>query len=267
MKKRAVGLLLGALFVSIALGHTRQPEADTDESIQDWAFWEEEVAELTDMQVVMLVTYFYTNPRPQVLPELLTKLCDLSEEHEQEPVLEAFVASVAVAHPDHVEAWIAKFGELDPTTQRQMFIGLWLASSELETNPLKGLEASVKPDMLEEFRWYTEKEPQPRVPNVSNSPTMHDAMWAGFFAAGEPGYVKAIIEGLRSEDPLTHSMARWSLTSNAFQHQKVLDTCIAVRDETQDVDLKGMLTGIIEEANSQREQAKSPEPVWATDGE
>ena len=252
------------LALTTACGQDSQPDASSPPQIEDWSYWDGEVDDMSDFELGMLLTYFYTKPKPELLPSMLGRLCVLFEQSDQEPVLEAFVASVAVAHPAHVADWLDQFEELDACAQRQMFIGLWLASSELE-EPLKGIEGKLHPDLLGEFQWYQSSKPQPRVPELSNSPAMHDAMWAGYFADGERGYVLAIIAGLHSEDILTQSMANWSLTSNAFQHRGVLETCIEVRDETEDAELKTKLSAIIDEARGMIGQQECPEPEWVTD--
>lgn len=266
----AVALTLPGAFSVHAQSVGQEPapvDAEAREDSTAWSFWDEDVDDMSDEQVSMLVSYHYTNPRPDAVLDLLARICRMFEEMGQTPVFEAFVASVAVAHPRVIADWRDAFEHLEPEVQRQIFIGLWLASPELEGDPLDGLGDLVAPELQEQFEWFRAAPPQPRVPSVSNSPTMHDAMWAGFFAAGEPGYVRAIIEGLDSEDVLTQSMAKWSLTSNAFQHGPVMAECLDARDAATDEQLKAMLAEIVSDAQTRLDEEQSPGPDWSEIGE
>ncbi len=123
---------------------------------------------------------------------------------------------------------------------------------------LQGLLVNPPPDILSE---------------PVASPAVLDMLWAMFMASGDERYVQKIIgvlpwlneEGAAeriekgaAERMLIGGAARWSLTSNAFQHDRVLQICRA-EVERQPEEVRVVLREVIQSAEQQlrdREQAR-----------
>jgi len=96
------------------------------------------------------------------------------------------------------------------------------------------------------------------------SPSMLDMLWGTFLASGNPEYVERIINVLAlspdsdEKDSRVNSMllvgaAKWSLSSNAFQHEVVYKTCQKFT-ESDNQNIKKAISEVLENANKTKAQ-------------
>jgi len=96
------------------------------------------------------------------------------------------------------------------------------------------------------------------------SPAMLDMLWATFMASGNTAYVERIINVLalspdaEEKDSRINSMlivgaAKWSLSSNAFQHELVYRTCQKFTD-SENQNIKKAISEVLEKANETKAQ-------------
>jgi hypothetical protein len=90
------------------------------------------------------------------------------------------------------------------------------------------------------------------------SPDVLDMLWVAFMASGDEKYVIQVISVLpystvKGNIPrlLVGGSARWSLTSNAIQHKRVLDICMS-QLEKQPHEVKEILSEVISAATKAR---------------
>lgn len=100
------------------------------------------------------------------------------------------------------------------------------------------------------------------------NPVVLDQLWACFMATGEKRFVRRIMDALpwalpskdqqnkgtaitdeQAESFLTGAAAKWSLTSNCHQHEKVMQFCQEERDANST--LRQVLSEVIAEASEQ----------------
>ena len=97
-----------------------------------------------------------------------------------------------------------------------------------------------------------------------DSPTVLDMLWSTFMASGNPIYVERIITRLASkktknkkEENLKNTIiigaAKWSLTSNAFQHDLVLRTCQKFT-KSNHPEIKKAMVEIVEKVKKRKEK-------------
>jgi hypothetical protein len=90
-----------------------------------------------------------------------------------------------------------------------------------------------------------------------NAAEQLDLLWADFFATGNERSIQRIIsvlKNIKSTDNNTMmiaSAAKWSLTSNAISHDKVLSIC-KTQELTADKDIKEALEQVIKDATKER---------------
>jgi hypothetical protein len=110
----------------------------------------------------------------------------------------------------------------------------------------------------------------PPSPSAVIDPATLDDWWAAFFATGEADYVRKIVAVLPwsevrgdTDRLITGSAARWSLTSNAYQHARVLAVCEEIA-RTATEPTAGLLRAIIDDAKAERAKTPPPDAVQKT---
>lgn len=109
-------------------------------------------------------------------------------------------------------------------------------------------------------------------PDEPLSPSTLDDHWAAFGATGDRLYVEKIIAALPLlevrgdvERLLVGGAAKWSLSSNAYQHARVLAICEDAERSAEEP-TRSVLKALIEEAKAERASNPPPEPVGSGRG-
>jgi len=205
------------------------------------------------------MNYYYLHPQP----ELTIKAIDYIQKNnlatpDARNSLIAFFSQVMTQNPQRLAAWTEHFKSLNNVMKGILWTAMWQANTLESKKQLVIFTNSLPADLKQA----TSKMPPP-VPIEKmpiNGPGALDRLWSCFCVTGDERYVKRIIEAL--PPPNTHGAkqvsgnvaneimlagaAKWSLTSNAHQHKKVLAICMQVKQQTQDPALKKELNAVIE---------------------
>jgi hypothetical protein len=181
------------------------------------------------------ITYYYLHPQPDRTVEAILFMSAkgyLDKETAQSP-LAAFFSQLFSQNPQSIELWFSKLEGL-PNAQRRLLCGaLWYSDTPQGLEQLKKEAARVAPlDNADIVKLTTAKPPSIASLEIT-APSVLDMLWASFMATGDERYVIRIISTLPWVEEknlnrlLIAGAARWSLTSNAIQHRKVLEICKA----------------------------------------
>lgn len=206
---RALAALLLALLAGFAAAEPGVPERST----QDW------------------LTYYYLERDPSDIVRVLRDLAgeDALGPGPAEAPLASFFSEVFRANPEQAVAWIRDAG-LDPGQRLPLIKALWLAGLKYEAIKLARLDEWPAGD-----RAKLDKPPPDRFGFTISDPSHLDMMWAAFMATGDVRYVRRVIGVLEYEPAegeaglpvlLLRSSARWSLATNAEQHELVYRTVL-----------------------------------------
>jgi len=206
------------------------------------------------------MTYYYQHPRPDLMISALRAMSKegwLKKENSKAPVA-AFLARLLSANADRWDRWTKDLtGETED--EKSIFtVALWMGNDESCRKALAGLLRGGDPAFKQEASQLLEKRPPNLLGDDIDSPQFLDALWGSFLATGDERYVQRLISTLplldRKDDimkMLIGGAAKWSLTSNAVQHPKVMEICEAelkVLPENQ----KPALMEVIESARKRK---------------
>lgn len=205
--------------------------------------------ELNDFMV-----YYYLHPKPEKVSQAVQtmhKIGYLQNESAGAPIT-SFLSLILGSTPSTIETTLADFSAYSPTEQQVLLRALWLADTLQSKMALQKLVVGNENAELLQF-------PPPKLEQIPvESPDVLDMLWGAFMATGDEKYVLPIISVLpystvKGNIPrlLVGGSAKWSLTSNAIQHKRVLDICNS-QLEKQPKEVKEILSGVISEAVKQR---------------
>ena len=185
-------------------------------------------------QATRWFTYYYVKPEPERLPEALRVLsaAGLLKEDTGAPPVTGFLSAVFRARPQGARDMVARLSFLPDDEQQVVLLGLWYSGVPDAKTILKELSASMPVQAPRiAFLLATPSIPVVEVPPDQGAWVL-DAWWGYFFATGDALPIRAIIAVLpwaqiRGDAGrlLIGGAARWSLTSNAVQHDRVLAIC------------------------------------------
>jgi hypothetical protein len=200
------------------------------------------------------LTYYYLHPQPDlVVPAtLLAEKKGFLASDNGGPYM-AFLSLVFAKNPTRVGSWIQQLDAIPPKDRPMLWTALYWShtpeAQKLLDQIIKTLPEKTRKSLIEQVA----KPPVPIESVDVTSPAVLDMLWGAFFATGDDKYVKRMISTLPWESQnkdLTRmqvaASARWSLTSNAEQHSRVLKICQQVRDAQPE--LKAQLDPVIEKA-------------------
>jgi hypothetical protein len=184
------------------------------------------------------MTYYYINPRPKLTVEMIKYMSeeDWFDDINTHVLWMAFFGEIFKQNENKIEEWYSELDKLPHSHKVLILESIWL-SNTLEGNKLlekmEGTATSKeKKDFYDE---YMDIEPRDVLKVEIDSGTVLDMNWVSFFATGDERYVLRVMSVLpwvneRAEDwgPVENAIgkaAKWSLTSNAVQHKKVLEIC------------------------------------------
>lgn len=155
---------------------------------------------------------YYKSPEPDAI-EALIRVLGKNEQIEGNggPAVAGFLAEVAHANPERVENWVAVANTMDEGAAAVL---------------IAGLESGKNIDKIRSM--------------LDVGPSYNDLRWGGFMASGEPIYVHNQIRMLgyyASNDfneLATAFTAKWSLCSNARQHDLVREIVAKALQEAEE---------------------------------
>ena len=211
---------------------------------------------MTENELNDFMSYYYLHPTPEKVPQAVQamhKMGYLQKESAGAP-LTAFLSLIFKSTSSAIEKSLVDFSSYPPTEQQVLLRALWLADTSQSKMALQKFKLGN--DNAELFKSVPPKIEQLPV----ESPDVLDMLWGAFMASGDEKYVIQVISVLpysTIKGNIPHLMvggsAKWSLTSNAIQHKRVLDICKA-QLEKQPKEVKEILLEVISEAEKERKQ-------------
>jgi hypothetical protein len=209
-------------------------------------------SEMSDEELGKWLTYYYLNPQPF---EAIDKLEALNEsfkrnkgislaEVAERGGLRSFYAEILSSSPEAVELLASRLPEL--SVDIRVFVNEALrrcvsaACEKVRGTPYIPIEEQLSVSRLDDH-------------------------WAAFIATGGKEHVIAVIKALplvevrgNVEQLMVGGAAKWSLTSNAVQHSRVLTFC---REYLEDADesVRKILSEVVSEAEAELSKEPSPE--------
>lgn len=183
-----------------------------------------------------------------------------------------FLAEVFRQNTDRLPGWETELRTIARHHHPTLFQALW----ETDTPEAKALMQHWPDTVAADKKAQIQATPPIDLKTLAiTSPQHLDMLWATFMASGDTGYVDRIIDVLatptdaddkatRINNTLLVGAAKWSLGSNAEQHERVLKACQARADDPNAA-IRAAVTEIIEESKARsgapqesRERAAAP---------
>jgi hypothetical protein len=213
-----IRLLLGVVLLFVTLTGTVNAGFQSQDDVSKW------------------LTYYYLKPDPTSIPdaiEYMSRTSLLDEKNLIAPIF-GFLAGGFKDNPDQTAAWVDRLGVIKESHLRVVVLGLWYANLPDSKNRVYAI-LDKHPSLKKEFGYLYQGSPMPveEIP-LEQGPWVLDALWGNFMATGSKTPVLRIAMALPWIDVkgdinrlLVGGAARWSLTSNAVQHQRVMQICEA----------------------------------------
>lgn len=175
------------------------------------------------------MTYYYLDPRPDEVPAALQAVTakGFFENDDVQAPLSGFFAEVFRANPDKLDGWIKPY--VGVPNRHILYSGLWMANSKESKLALERLAKGASPEEAKRLRGLLAS-PPPTVESMNiDSPASLDYMWGAFSASGAEAPVLRVIDQIKLVKTkgdvgtmMIGGAAKWSVSANARQHDKVL---------------------------------------------
>lgn len=234
-----------------AAGGEAQPEPQL-KTVEDVSAW---------------MTGYYLRPRPELLAPavlLLEKEGALEGEGNAAAPVASFLAQLFRQSPERLEGWLKELEGLKEASRPVVWLALWLADTEAAAGRLKAVAATAEGEQRKRLQAMLAEKPPDLLKVEVQGPAVLDMLWGAFAATGQADYVRRIIEVLPwaeagKEDfgrMLVGGAARWSLVSNAVQHDRVLEICRQELARQPEAAAK-LLKAVVQDAEKQRAEKKA----------
>ncbi|MES9970703.1 MAG: hypothetical protein ABW092_11775 [Candidatus Thiodiazotropha sp.] len=194
----------------------------------------EQPAEEPPHRLSQWLTYYYKNPHSDSDIEYIKEIFQIGLFNASNSTpLTMFLAEFFRQNEARIPGWEKQLHQIPQAQDHLLLRALWQANSGATLKVL-----ARWPDKNREKTIQTIKQTPPvDLETLSiSSPEMLDMLWATFFASGNPRHVERIISVLdlptnsvqkqaRVDNLLLVGAAKWSLSSNAVQHELVHETC------------------------------------------
>ncbi len=177
------------------------------------------------------LTFYYRNPRPdQLIPQLKAWSAEgtLQDQNARGPLL-GFLSAVFRQNADQLENWYQQTLSLPAKDQELINMAIWISNS-------KKSQQLLKKELPQAF---VGKTPPDILTLKLDSTSALDLLWGYYFATGDSKALRRIARMFRYADApkkvdgipdgrtplytILPKAAKWSISSNAQQHPKVLE--------------------------------------------
>jgi hypothetical protein len=213
-------------------------------------------------EVVRWFTYYYQNPEPDNVPEALkfAGKAGLLDDKKAVPPMVGFLAGVIRNNPEEVNGWMDALKPLEEPIFGVVVLGLWYADLPDSKKQAYSI-LDQHPKLKDQYKFLYQGSPMAvdRIP-LEQGPWVLDLLWGNFMATGDKAPVVRIISALGWIDVkgdtnrlLVAGAAKWSLTSNAVQHRRVMEI---LQEELgkQPEEIAGQLRNILDKAKVKRKE-------------
>lgn len=207
-----------ALLVAVACSHALAAEDDFSdaEALGGW------------------ITYYYKSPEPHRVADamLAASAQGFANGGERAPAFFGFLAGVISKNPAMAEELAQALSALPEADQPILILGIWYSDLSDPSPLLQQLRKTMPGHAAMIDRLLTNGRLRLRDLPLEQGPWVLDALWGNFMATGDDAPVVRIISTLpwiEVRGDVTRlsvgGAARWSLISNAIQHEAVMAVC------------------------------------------
>ncbi len=218
------------------------------------------------------LTYFYLNPKPDEFVDQFRAIARTLEfeADANSAALSTFFGYIMRQYPDRIGGWAESLSDMPPSYKPVLYYSLGHADCDQARDALRKLaDAASGADQRAAYGVLAAKSPNLLTREIRTGAHL-DALWGAFLATGDEQFVKRIIGVLPWLEDKTATIhqrvvaeaAKWSLTSNAWQHSRVLRICRDAIPDSPEL-TAGVLREIVSETEKNLATKPCPEPKVA----
>ena len=225
---------LGAVIVVVALLCPQvfgQQKEGTEKPTTD-------AVEVEPFHLSAWMTGFHKTPDPDRVAWVIREMSHTGSFTKNGPTNTAFLAEVFRLYPDRVASWAGERDGLPEADRHWLYLAVWWSDVPGAVKLLEAAAEKESPELKKGLHKYIENYPSALLEMALTKPERLDMLWASYFASGKSAYVERIATALELahaeektlESAVIYRAARWSLTSNAQQHEairKILENLLA----------------------------------------
>jgi hypothetical protein len=231
----------------------------------------EETAEATDQaadekphRLSQWLTYYYKNPHTDQDIEKIKEIFEIGMfTTANSGPLVMFLAEFFRQNEKRLALWEKRLHQIPQQDDYYLLHALWQANLPATLNIVEQWPDKNALQAVESYM----KEPPIQLGTIDiDSPATLDMLWASFFASGSRDYVERIISVLdrpteggdkqtRLNNILLVGAAKWSLSSNAVQHEQVFDICQGFT-QSDNLAIRQSITEVLAQAKKIEAQQK-----------
>jgi len=245
---RSLAALLAAAVLPFVPAHAATPDLSTLESAARW------------------IKHYYEAPQPKLASQAILVLSKggVYQNDGETPPTFGFVAGVLAKNKAIAPSLIKDLTELPGDERKILVLGIWYSGRPDAKKLLQGLLSAMPEHKVNIENLLNSQPISLRQISLDQGTWVVDALWGNFCATGDAEPVKRVITALPwatlREDPAklaVGEVARWSLTTNAVEHPRVLEIC---RKEVakQPPEIAKLLKEVIAEAEQHRTKPAAP---------
>lgn len=226
---------------------TNKPDKETIKELSQW------------------LTYYYKHPHSAQDVENINKMFQSGFFNKSSAVapLVMFLAEFFRQNETSLIGWEKSLHEIPQNEGFYLLHSLWQANTDNTLKILNNWPDIKSEGIIEKIK---ERPPVDLKTIEINSSAILDMLWATFMASGDTLYVERIVSSLslptdseekdkRLNNLLIVNTAKWSLSSNAVQHELVFKTCQKFTD-SGNPNIKQAISEILEKAKETKAQRK-----------
>jgi hypothetical protein len=181
-------------------------------------------------------TFYYLYPETEKVPYAILYYADsnaFSKHKDTRMPMAAFFSVILANDNQLLEKTLSSIDNCNSDNAKIFYTNiLWYMDTPKSKELYARIQREWKKDNLQNVFYHLNKM---SVQNILDNPVSTaldlDMLWASFFASGKSEYIKNIISALdknvynHGEAIMVRGAAKWSLKSNAIQHERVLQIC------------------------------------------
>ena len=200
--------------------------------------------------------HYYLHPEPEKVPLAIEFLAKggILDDFTVHPLFIAFFGEIFRHNEKRLPSWMKRLDSLRESHKKLLWSALWFSYTKKGKELLQGVDLKAHPASKELIDTLLRQSPPDVLTIPVDSTAVVDSLWGAFQATGNEDCVLRVIEVLpwvnEKSDPkklLVGGVAKWSLTSNAVQHERVLKIC-KIQVDKQPQEVQSVLKEVIHQA-------------------
>ena len=181
--------------------------------------------------VVQWLTYFYLNPKPGKVGDVLKTLDELGWLNSANGSILGFLATLFKHYPGSYESALQKFQVLAIKSRLALIKAAWLQDPKNCSDIMHRFQSSLTEEERSMIQRLKAKSAQNLLRDEIDVPSKLDQLWGGFFVTGKQEYIRRLASVLDDytegnaykDEQVIANASHWSLISNSIQHLQVYD--------------------------------------------